>query len=271
MSMKNTLGPPPQIPFAPSITQPAPQPPMQTQTQFQPKFQFKQAKKALETIPYKSQNKNPTFTGNFKIGVDQVMNSAVSEKTADNFRNISNIITNPALAKNLSTDPRIELPSEGSPKMYPEMSDISLKNTEENQAGTDDLQEICGEHDRIVSLILEEEEEMIAAHKQQLDEIDEMSKLERQLLHEVDKPGSDIEEYTNALDAILANKMEAIASLRKKLSVIRTHLNQEKELSKKFFEQQNEINDVFDLNGSGKKEDEDVQMLTSGLDIPMFN
>jgi predicted RNase H-like nuclease (RuvC/YqgF family) len=267
MSMKNALGPPPQIPSAPLITQP----PMQTQTQFQPKFQFKPSKKAPETVTFTSQNKNPTYTANLKTVVDQVMNSAVSESTADNFRNISNIIGNPALTKNLPAVPKVELPSEESPKMYPEMSDISLKNVEENQVGTEDLQEICGEHDRIVSLILEEEEEMIAAHRQQLDEIDEMSKLERQLLNEVDKPGSDIEEYTNSLDSILANKMEAIASLRKKLAVIRTHLNQEKELSKKFFEQQNEINDVFDLNGSEKKEDEDVQMLTSGLDIPMFN
>ena len=67
--------------------------------------------------------------------------------------------------------------------------------------------------------------------------------------------------------------MEAIASLREKLSTFRTHLGQERELSKKFFEQQNEINDVFDLHRSEKekKEDDDMQMLTTGLDIPMSN
>eukprot|EP00826_Nyctotherus_ovalis_P033772 TRINITY_DN2751_c0_g1_i8.p2 TRINITY_DN2751_c0_g1~~TRINITY_DN2751_c0_g1_i8.p2 ORF type:complete len:274 (-),score=69.14 TRINITY_DN2751_c0_g1_i8:199-1020(-) len=273
MSMKNALGPPPLVPAAPLVTQPSVQP----QAQMQSKFQFKLAKKAPETLPHTNQNKNPSSLNSLKTGGEQTMGSAVSEKAADNFRNISNIISNPALAKNLPPSlpamPRTEPSSDISPKMYPDMSDVSEKNIEEhdNQVSVDDLQEICGEHDRIVSLILEEEEEMIAAHRQHLDEIDEMSKWERQLLHEVDKPGSDIEEYTSSLDSVLANKMEAIASLRKKLSVIRTHLGQEKELSKKFFEQQNEINDVFDLNASERKDDEDVQMLTSGLDIPMFN
>lgn len=267
--MKNALGPPPQIPSAPVITQPPAQPPMQGQ--FQPKFQFKSSKKVPETLSYTSQNKNPSSITNVKTASEQIINSAASEKTTDNFRNISNIIPKNAPITKVER-PANNLQADGSPKICPDMSDISIKNIDEqSNENHDDLQEICGEHDRIVSLILEEEEEMIAAHRQHLDEIDEMSKWERQLLNEVDKPGSDIEEYTTSLDSMLANKMEAIASLRKKLSVIRGHLNQEKILSKKFFEQQNEINDVFDLNGSEKKDDEDVQMLTSGLDIPMFN
>ena len=97
-----------------------------------------------------------------------------------------------------------------------------------------------------------------------------------QLLQEVDKPGSDVETYAASLDSTLAHKMEAIAALRDKLSVFRNHLQQERDLSKKFFEQQTEINDVFDLHGSekGKKDldnDEDTQMLTNDLDIPMAN
>ena len=34
------------------------------------------------------------------------------------------------------------------------------------------------------------------------------------LLNEVDKPGSDVEEYVNNLDQILAQKMEMIANMR---------------------------------------------------------
>ena len=34
------------------------------------------------------------------------------------------------------------------------------------------------------------------------------------LLHDVDKPGSDVDEYTENLDAILAHKIELIANLR---------------------------------------------------------
>ena len=96
-----------------------------------------------------------------------------------------------------------------------------------------------------------------------------------QLLQEVDKPGSDVESYAASLDLTLARKMEAIASLRDKLSGFRTHLQQERELSKKFFEQQSEINDVFDLKSSFKgkngPESDETQMLTNDLDIPMSN
>ncbi len=128
----------------------------------------------------------------------------------------------------------------------------------------------------MVNLILEEEEEMIAAHKQHVDEIVEMVKQEMQLLQEVDKQGSDVEAYAASLDSTLARKMEAIAALRDKLTGFRTHLQQEKDLSKKFFEQQNEINDVFDLRDAAGKEkkvadNEEAQMLTSDLDIHMSN
>ena len=98
-----------------------------------------------------------------------------------------------------------------------------------------------------------------------------------QLLQEVDKPGSDIESYAASLDSTLAHKMEIISSLRDKLSGFRSHLREEKVLSKKFFEQQNEINDVFDLNDNLQDkqdinaENDDAQMLTHDLTIPMSN
>ena len=34
------------------------------------------------------------------------------------------------------------------------------------------------------------------------------------LLHEVDKPGSDVDEYVESIDAILGHKLELINSLR---------------------------------------------------------
>ena len=38
------------------------------------------------------------------------------------------------------------------------------------------MQKICGDHEKLVNLILEEEEQMISAHKQHVDEIVEMVK-----------------------------------------------------------------------------------------------
>lgn len=96
-----------------------------------------------------------------------------------------------------------------------------------------------------------------------------------QLLQEVDKPGSDVETYASSLDTILAQKMEAIVALRNKLKDFQAHLKDEKELSKQFLEQQNEIQDVFDLQKESEQKfspgREDTEMLTNDLDIRMEN
>ncbi len=68
------------------------------------------------------------------------------------------------------------------------------------------------------------------------------------LLHEVDKPGSDVDEYVESLDGILGHKLDLISGLRQRLVVFRSHLKEEETLSKKFYEQRALILDVFDLN-----------------------
>jgi len=49
-------------------------------------------------------------------------------------------------------------------------------------------------------MILTEEEDLIEMHKQHVDEIINVEKTEMALISEVDKSGSDIEEYVNNLD-----------------------------------------------------------------------
>ena len=56
------------------------------------------------------------------------------------------------------------------------------------------------------------------------------------LLHEVDKPGSDVDEYVENLDAILLHKLEIITILRSRLVGFKEHLKEEETLSKKFYE-----------------------------------
>ena len=84
------------------------------------------------------------------------------------------------------------------------------------------------------------------------------------LLHDVDKPASDIDEYVDSLDAIFIHKLELITVLRSKLVKFKEHLREEEMLSKKFYEQRNEVMDIFDLNtnvGDNFKNDEDMQLL----------
>jgi kinesin family protein 2/24 len=56
------------------------------------------------------------------------------------------------------------------------------------------------------------------------------------LIHEVDKPGSDIDEYIECLESILNHKLEEITTLKSKVSLFRQHLKKEEILSKKFYE-----------------------------------
>lgn len=51
---------------------------------------------------------------------------------------------------------------------------------------------------------------MINGHRQHIDDVVDLVKQEMMLLHEVDKPGSDVEEYVSSLDAILVHKMQLI-------------------------------------------------------------
>lgn len=83
------------------------------------------------------------------------------------------------------------------------------------------------------------------------------------LLHEVDKPGSDVDEYVDSLDAILAHKMEIISLLRGRLTNFRDHLREEEILSKKFYEQRAEVLDVFDLNDKDGFNSDDMQLLAN--------
>ena len=105
----------------------------------------------------------------------------------------------------------------------------------------EDLKQLCNEHERLIGLILEEEEEVINTHKQHIDDTVDLVKQEMLLLHEVDKPGSDVEEYIASLDAILLHKMDLIVSLRNKLGQFHQHLKQEEALSKKFYSQKDEV------------------------------
>jgi kinesin family protein 2/24 len=59
-----------------------------------------------------------------------------------------------------------------------------------------------------------------------------MVKQEMVLLNEVDKPGSDVEEYVNSLDKLLLKKIEVIQGMRKNLIDFHTHLKTEECMSK---------------------------------------
>ena len=55
---------------------------------------------------------------------------------------------------------------------------------------------------------------MIQNHRSHIDEVVKVTKEEMSLLNEVDKPGSDVQEYVSNLDKVLVSKIDMIEKLR---------------------------------------------------------
>jgi kinesin family protein 2/24 len=84
----------------------------------------------------------------------------------------------------------------------------------------------------LVEQILEEEETVISGHRHHIDDTVDLVKQEMMLLHVVDQPGSDVEEYVTKLDTILMNKIKIITDMRTKLIGFHKNLKTEEVLSK---------------------------------------
>lgn len=189
-----------------------------------------------------SQNKNPNIGLNLKSGIEIIPNTRNIEKLSENLRNISNMINNPIPIQSAPQP----IPITAKPELPRASSELSLEKASE-------------EHERLVNLVLEEEDSVVAAHRRHVDVMVEMVKREMQLLQELDKPGSDADKYADSLDEMLGSKVREIGELREKLAVFRTHLKQEKELSKKLLEQQS----VLEANDSEVNQKEPANALAA--------
>lgn len=65
----------------------------------------------------------------------------------------------------------------------------------------------------------------------------------------------------DSLDSILLQKQDMITQLRSQLVQFKNHLKEEDLLSKKFYEQRQQIFDVFDLNSDQNFGNDDLQLL----------
>ena len=79
-----------------------------------------------------------------------------------------------------------------------------------------------------------EEDEFINLHKTHVDEMVESIKQQMAYINEVDKPGSDILEYTSSVDKLLIGEIRKIEELGNKLGKFRIMLKDEEALANKF-------------------------------------
>ena len=106
-------------------------------------------------------------------------------------------------------------------------SNYKIKNDEE-------YQQISNIHEDLINTILKEEDDFITEHKNHIDNMVKSIKEEMSSIHEVEKPGSNIDEYTNNLDKLLSKEIETIMNLKNKLNKFRILLKDESALANLF-------------------------------------
>eukprot|EP01012_Entosiphon_sulcatum_P011897 TRINITY_DN17395_c0_g2_i1.p1 TRINITY_DN17395_c0_g2~~TRINITY_DN17395_c0_g2_i1.p1 ORF type:complete len:712 (+),score=123.08 TRINITY_DN17395_c0_g2_i1:303-2138(+) len=105
------------------------------------------------------------------------------------------------------------------PPPPPELADVSEEDLERA-------------HEALINTILEEEEQVIVAHRTHIDDVMELIKMEMKELNDVDQPGSSIDEYCRTLDTILVKKLHSITQMRDRLAQFQAHLREEEILSR---------------------------------------
>mmetsp|Transcript_4237 Transcript_4237/g.13482 ORF Transcript_4237/g.13482 Transcript_4237/m.13482 type:complete len:200 (-) Transcript_4237:126-725(-) len=101
----------------------------------------------------------------------------------------------------------------------------------EPEPEVDEMNLLTTQRDELMNTILEEEEEVIAAHRKQIEETMEIVRKEMTLLAEVDQPGSAIDTYVAQLADILQRKAASIRELQDRLASFQGHLREEEILS----------------------------------------
>jgi kinesin family protein 2/24 len=87
-------------------------------------------------------------------------------------------------------------------------------------------------YEELVTNILEEEDDVVACHRQQIEENMALVQEEMGLLTQVEMPGGSVEQYVVSLDRVLLRKMEMILRLRERLNDFQQRLKEEETLSK---------------------------------------
>lgn len=118
----------------------------------------------------------------------------------------------------------------------------------------EDVQKLCIQHENLVNIIVHEEENLIQSHRKHLDGMVEFMKDEMKILNEVSQSSSTIQDYLSKLEEIIAKKLQSISNLKNLAINFHDHLKEEQAFSKMFYEQQNEVLDVFCLDSGNDKD-----------------
>ena len=160
-----------------------------------------------------------------KFNFRKMKNNQEITKTAPS---INNNINNNVINNNNINNNKIIINKEINADSYiSKYTNYEIKNDEE-------YQQISNIHGDLINTILKEEDNFITEHKKHIDDMVNSIKNEMNYLHEVDKPGSNIDEYTTNLDKLLSKEIETITNLKSRLNKFRIMLKDESALANLF-------------------------------------
>jgi kinesin family protein 2/24 len=104
--------------------------------------------------------------------------------------------------------------------------DLTSDNNMRNSIAYPIIRRVVPDEDEHLNELLQEEEDLVSAHRKQVEETLDMIKEEMNLLVEADQPGNQLDDYITRLSGILSQKAAGIVDLQARLAQFQRRLNE---------------------------------------------
>ena len=187
-----------------------------------------------------NKNNNIILNHNYNYMKLKHKTSSMNNQDINIQRPDKNVLKIDDVIKNEQRNPKYNFRKSKASSMNKEIDIENYKSKYTNYVikSDEEYQNISNIHEELINQILKEEDNFINEHKNHIDNMVQSLKDEMTGLHEVEKPGSNIEQYTNNLDKLLTKEIETIMKLKTKLNKFRVLLKDESALAKLFEEEE---------------------------------
>ena len=185
-----------------------------------------------------NKNNNIILNHNYNYMKLKHKTSSMNNQDINIQRPDKNVLKIDDVIKNEQRNPKYNFRKSKASSMSKEIDIENYKSKYTNYVikSDEEYQNISNIHEDLINQILKEEDNFINEHKNHIDNMVQSLKDEMTGLHEVEKPGSNIEQYTSNLDKLLTKEIETIMKLKTKLNKFRVLLKDESALAKLFEE-----------------------------------
>ena len=187
-----------------------------------------------------NKNNNIILNHNYNYMILKHKTSSMNNQDINIQRPDKNVLKIDDVIKNEQRNPKYNFRKSKASSINKEIDIENYKSKYTNYVikSDEEYQNISNIHEELINQILKEEDNFINEHKNHIDNMVQSLKDEMTGLHEVEKPGSNIEQYTSNLDKLLTKEIETIMKLKTKLNKFRVLLKDESALAKLFEEEE---------------------------------